>query len=232
MLNCIVLLPVFHLFDRALLFCAQHAIALQTICPYIYFLCNILTVAFYIFEHLDFITFIKVFPSIQHVSSAHKKKHLLKESFLCLGNFFTLRFKLLSWLQLLRICFQRLPHSCIINQLISFLFWLMRIISQLSIINTKILIAVFIAIHSIPIVCLISYITIKKSPNWWLSISKKLKHSERYLIYVITHKCWILILFNFLHSFNIFWNIFQFIWYKFRWADIEINYLINWCDHL
>ena len=33
MISCIVLLPVFHLFDRALLFCAQHAIALQTIYP-------------------------------------------------------------------------------------------------------------------------------------------------------------------------------------------------------
>ena len=37
MINCIVLFPVFHLFDRALLFYAQHAVALQAICPQICF---------------------------------------------------------------------------------------------------------------------------------------------------------------------------------------------------
>ena len=50
MINCIILLPVFHLFDRALLFCAQHAVTLQTICPQICFLRDMLAVAFYIFN--------------------------------------------------------------------------------------------------------------------------------------------------------------------------------------
>lgn len=50
MINCIVLFPVFHLFDRALLFCAQHAVALQAICPQICFLHDMLAVALYVFD--------------------------------------------------------------------------------------------------------------------------------------------------------------------------------------
>ena len=50
MINCIVLFPVFHLFDPALLFCAQHAIALQAICPQICFLHDMFAVALYGFD--------------------------------------------------------------------------------------------------------------------------------------------------------------------------------------
>ena len=50
MINCIVLFPVFYLFDRALLFCAQHAVALQAICPQICFLHDMLAVALYVFD--------------------------------------------------------------------------------------------------------------------------------------------------------------------------------------